>query len=91
MGYLTSSVLAVAGGVGGTSWGLLGATVGCGLAIIGAGIGLGLIGGRAVEAIARQPEAHSRIFSIMIVIAAMLEGVTFLALLICFLALYWLR
>ena len=31
--------------------------VGAGLAVIGAGIGIGMIGGKAMEAIARQPEA----------------------------------
>jgi F-type H+-transporting ATPase subunit c len=76
---------------GGASLGLFGAGIGCGLIIIGAGIGLALIGGKAVESIARQPEAHSRVFTAMIVVAAMLEGVTFLALLICFLAMNWLR
>jgi F-type H+-transporting ATPase subunit c len=76
---------------GSASLGLFGAGIGCGLIIIGAGVGLALIGGKAVESIARQPEAHSRIFTAMIVVAAMLEGVTFLALLICFLAMNWLR
>jgi F-type H+-transporting ATPase subunit c len=74
-----------------SSLGLFGAGLGCGLIIIGAGIGLSIIGGKAVESIARQPEAHSRVFTAMIVVAAMLEGVTFLALLICFLAVNWLK
>ena len=57
--------------------------------VLGAGIGIGMIGGKAVEAVARQPEAQSRIFSTMIIAAALIEGVTFFALLIAFLALYW--
>jgi F-type H+-transporting ATPase subunit c len=90
MNYLMLGILAAAAGAtGGTSLGLLGAGLGCGLVIIGAGVGLALIGGKAVESIARQPEAHSRVFTAMIVVAAMLEGVTFLALLICFLSVYW--
>ena len=35
--------------------------VGAGLAVIGAGIGIGMIGGKAMEAIARQPEAYGKI------------------------------
>ena len=49
--------------------------VGAGLVIIGAGIGLGKIGGAAMEAIARQPEATGKIQTAMIIIAALLEGV----------------
>jgi F-type H+-transporting ATPase subunit c len=37
------------------------AAIGAGLAVIGAGIGIGQIGGKAVEGIARQPEAASKI------------------------------
>jgi F-type H+-transporting ATPase subunit c len=92
MSYLMSSMLAAAAGTtGNNSLALFGAVIGCGLIIIGAGLGLAMIGGKAVESIARQPEAHSRVFMAMIVVAAMLEGVTFLALLICFLAVNWLR
>jgi F-type H+-transporting ATPase subunit c len=75
----------------GSGFAVGGAGMGCGLAIIGAGIGIGLIGGKAVEAVARQPEAASRIFSYMIIAAALVEGVTFFALVICFLGLFWAR
>lgn len=54
--------------------------VGAGLIVIGAGIGLGMIGGKAMEAIARQPEATGKIQTAMIIIAALLEGVAFAAL-----------
>ena len=54
--------------------------VGAGLIIIGAGIGLGKIGGSAMEAIARQPEAAGKIQTAMIIIAALLEGLAFAAL-----------
>ena len=74
-----------------TEMALFGAAIGCGLVIIGAGIGIGLIGGKALEAIGRQPEAHGRLFSTMIVAAALIEGVTFFALLICFLVIFWLK
>lgn len=70
---------------------ILGAAIGCGLIIIGAAFGIGLIGGKAVESIARQPEAGGRIFMTTIIAAALVEGVTFFALLICFLAVFWLH
>ena len=49
---------------------------------IGAGIGIGQIGGKAVEGIARQPEAVGDIRSNMIVAAALVEGVAFFAIVI---------
>ncbi len=90
MNYLTGSVLAAAGG-GDMSLALFGAVIACGIVIVGAALGISLIGGRAVDSIARQPEAGGRIFSAMIIAAALIEGVTFFALLICFLAVFWLR
>jgi F-type H+-transporting ATPase subunit c len=90
MSYLTSSVLAATGG-GDLSLALFGAVIACGIVIVGAAVGISLIGGRAVDSIARQPEAGGRIFSAMIIAAALIEGVTFFALLICFLAVFWLR
>ncbi len=54
--------------------------IGKGLIIIGAGIGLGMIGSRAMESIARQPEAAGKIQTAMIIVAALLEGVAFAAL-----------
>jgi len=56
--------------------------VGAGLIVIGAGIGLGKIGGSAMEAIARQPEATGKIQTAMIIIAALLEGLAFAALIL---------
>ena len=54
--------------------------IGAGLIVIGAGIGLGQIGGKAMEGIARQPEATGKIQANMIIIAALLEGLAFGAL-----------
>ena len=54
--------------------------IGAGLIVIGAGIGLGQSGGRAMEGIARQPEAAGKISTNMIIIAALLEGLAFGAL-----------
>lgn len=69
----------------------VGVGVGCGFSTLGAGLGIGLIGGKGVESIGRQPEASSRIFSTMIIAAALIEGVTFFSLIMCFLMLYWMR
>lgn len=57
----------------------LGAGIGAGLALIGAGIGIGRIGGSTVESIARQPEAAGQMFTPMIITAAMVEGAAFFA------------
>ncbi|UGU17834.1 ATP synthase F0 subunit C [Sinomicrobium kalidii] len=55
------------------------AGIGAGLAAIGAGIGIGKIGGSAMDAIARQPEAASKIQTAMIIAAALIEGVALFA------------
>jgi len=65
-----------------------GATVGAGVAVVGAGIGIGKIGGSAMEAMGRQPEASGDIRNSMIVAAALVEGVAFLAVIVCILALF---
>ena len=63
----------------------LGAALGAGLVIIGAGLGIGRIGGQAVEGMSRQPEATGSIQTAMIIAAALIEGATFFALIICML------
>lgn len=59
------------------------AAVGAGLAVIGGGLGIGRVGGSAVEAMARQPEMAGQIQTAMIIAAALIEGATFFALIIC--------
>jgi F-type H+-transporting ATPase subunit c len=71
-----------------TSIAHMGAALGAGLATIGAGIGIGKIGGSALEAIARQPEAVGDIRTNMIIAAALIEGVAFFAIVVCFLTLF---
>jgi ATP synthase, F0 subunit c len=71
----------------GMAWAKLGGAIGAGLAAVGAGIGIGRIGGSALEAIARQPESMGDIRSNMILAAALVEGVAFFAIIISFLAL----
>jgi F-type H+-transporting ATPase subunit c len=70
-----------------TGYGLLmgGAAIGAGLAIVGAGRGIGQIGGSAVEAIARQPEANAQISTAMIISAALIEGATLFAIVVALL------
>lgn len=67
----------------------LGAAFGSGLIIIGAAYGIGKIGSSAVESMARQPEVAGNINTAMIVSAALIEGVTFFALIVCLLNLFF--
>lgn len=62
-----------------------GAAIGAGLAVIGAGVGISKIGGSAMDAIARQPEAAGTIRASMIIAAGLVEGAALFALIICFL------
>jgi len=57
--------------------------IGAGVTIIGAAYGIGRIGSSAVESMARQPEVAGQIQTAMIIAAALIEGVTFFALIIC--------
>ncbi len=61
----------------------MGCGIGAGLATIGAGIGIGLIGGHAMEAIARQPEASGNIMTNMILTSAFVEGCALFAIAAC--------
>jgi F-type H+-transporting ATPase subunit c len=90
MEIVSSSMLA-ATGTSTTGMVAMAVAIGCAVIILGAGFAIGWIGSRAVESIARQPEAGARIFSTMVIAAALVEGVTFFSLLICFLTLYWMR
>ena len=60
------------------------AAIGAGLAVIGAGIGIGNIGSKAMDAIARQPEAVGDIRSNMILMAALIEGAALIAIILSF-------
>ena len=62
------------------------AAVGAGLAAIGAGIGIGKIGGSALTAIARQPEAVAKIQTVMLIAAALVEGVALFAVVVSLLS-----
>lgn len=58
------------------------AALGAGVAALAAGIGIGRIGGSALESIARQPEAVNDIRASMILAAALIEGAAFFAMVI---------
>ena len=63
--------------------GALGCSLGAGIATIGAGMGIGQIGSSAMDAIARQPEATSKIQTNMILTSAFIEGVALFAVVAC--------
>jgi F-type H+-transporting ATPase subunit c len=58
------------------------AAIGAGISALAAGIGIGRIGGSALESIARQPEAVNDIRASMILAAALVEGAAFFAIVI---------
>jgi F-type H+-transporting ATPase subunit c len=66
----------------------IGAGLGAGIALIGAGIGFGKIGSAALESMSRQPEVADKVSGSMITIAALLEGATFFGLLVCLVSLF---
>src|SRR5262245_58470100 len=61
----------------------VGAGIGAGLALLGAGIGFGKIGASALESMARQPQVATQVNTSMLTIAALLEGATFFSLIVC--------
>ena len=62
------------------------AGIGAGLAVIGAGYGIGRIGGSAMDAMARQPEVAGKIQTAMIIAAALIEGVALFAVVVALIA-----
>lgn len=68
--------------------GKLAAALGAAIAVIGASVGIGKIGSSAMEAIARQPESAGDIRMNMIIVAALIEGVALIAIIVCLLTLF---
>lgn len=62
----------------------LGAGIGAGIAIIGGGVGIGMLASSAMGGIARQPQSAATIQTAMLIAAGLIEGIAFLALVICF-------
>jgi F-type H+-transporting ATPase subunit c len=67
-------------------FGGIGAGIGAGLVVMGGAAGIGRIGGSAVESMARQPEVAGSINTAMLITAAMIEGATLFAVVVCLLA-----
>jgi F-type H+-transporting ATPase subunit c len=65
------------------SLGYLAAGIGAGLAVLGAGFGIGRLASAAMEGTARQPSAGGDIRTSMIIAAALIEGVTLFAEVVC--------
>jgi F-type H+-transporting ATPase subunit c len=55
-----------------------------GLGAIGPGIGIGMIGAKAMEAIGRNPEASGKVFVPMLIASAFAEAIAIYALVIAF-------
>ena len=87
LGLLCTPLMAQDGDGGGMAGALVPgiAGIGAGLTILGAGMGIGRIGGSACESIARQPEVAAKVQTAGIIFAALIEGAAFFALLVCFL------
>ncbi len=64
------------------------AAVGAGICVLGVGIGIGRLGVGGAESIARQPEAKDDIRGLCIVLAAMIEGATMFAILVCLIGMF---
>ncbi|MBO4614068.1 MAG: ATP synthase F0 subunit C [Bacteroidales bacterium] len=62
------------------------ASIGAGLAVLGAGLGIGKIGSAAMDAIARQPEAAGKVQTAMIIAAALVEGVALFGVVVALIA-----
>ncbi len=73
----------------GLAW--MGMGLGIGLLVAGAAYGIGKLAAAAVESIARQPEAASNIRGAAIVLAALIEGFTFFALIVVIIAMFSLK
>ncbi|MBN2444106.1 MAG: ATP synthase F0 subunit C [Spirochaetales bacterium] len=64
------------------------AVIGAGLAAAGGAIGIGMIGAKALDAIARQPEEKKDIRTNMILMAALIEGLAFFSAIIAILVIF---
>ncbi|MEY3416308.1 MAG: synthase subunit [Bacteroidota bacterium] len=77
---LSSVLLEISGSIS-----TLGPGIGAGLAVMGAGLGIGRIGGSAMEAMARQPEVAGKVQTGMLIASALIEGAALFAIAVCFL------
>lgn len=85
LGMLQEGLVGLSPDVAASYLGNFGKAIGAGLAVIGAGIGIGRIGGSMTESMARQPEIAGNIQTASIILAALIEGAALFALVIAFL------
>lgn len=64
------------------------AVIGAGIGAFGGAIGLGMVGAKALDAIARQPEESKNIRTNMILMAALIEGLAFFSAIIALLVIF---
>lgn len=83
LSLLLQAVATVAGN--GNNLAVMGACIGAGLVALGAGVGIGRIGGSAMDAIGRQPDASGKIQTVMLIAAALIEGLALFAVVVCLL------
>ncbi|MEY5047090.1 MAG: synthase subunit [Bacteroidota bacterium] len=76
---LSSLLLEITGSVS-----AIGAGLGAGIAVFGAGFGIGKIGSSAMESMARQPEVADKVQTGMIIASALIEGAALFAIAVCF-------
>ena len=82
---LLSLFLQAVAAVGTNNLAVMGACIGAGLVALGAGVGIGRIGGSAMDAIGRQPDASGKIQTVMLIAAALIEGLALFAVVVCLL------
>jgi len=85
--FVATPAMAQEEGAGGFSI-YLGGAFGAGIVLLGAGFGIARIGASAVESMARQPEVAGNVQTAMIIAAALIEGATFFALIVCMLEVF---
>ena len=84
LSILAQATTAVTPLIGDRGLAIVGGGIGAGLTTIGGAKGIGNLAGHAMEGIARQPEAGGRIGTNMIISAALIEGFTFVAIILAF-------
>ena len=67
---------------------LLAASLAIGLGVLGPGLGIGILGAAAMNAIGRNPEARGAILTNMILAIAFAEAIAIYALIVAFLLLF---
>ncbi len=66
-------------------WAYFGAALGSAFIVIGGAVGIAIIGNSALTNMARQPSSSNNLRIAMIILAALIEGITLFALVVCLL------